>query len=529
LRFALPVHRLVLLDGRKRAAAAVLAGAVSALAMPPYDLWPVLFLTFPILVLLIDGTAGGRDGVKAAAIIGFSFGFGYFLAGLWWIGAAFFVPGDNYQWMMPFAVIGLPLFLALFPAFGCALARLMWSNGPARFFALAFGLGLSEWLRGRVLTGFPWNEFGYALANNPLIGQSASLIGVEGLTLVAIAIFATPASLAGDSPRRWRPVIAACAVLAVLAGFGAARLALAGQDSATNVRVRIMQPNIAQDDKFRPSAKDQIMARYLALSDRRTSPERSGMADVDVLIWPESAFPFFLAKTPDALAQIGALLPDNAVLLTGAARLDEDGAPQSASGRRRVFNAIHALGDDGSIIATYDKVHLVPGGEFLPFQSFLESLGLRQLTRLPGGFSAGSAPKNIVLPNGVKLGPLICYEAIFPTGVYDPEERPDALVNVTNDGWFGDTAGPHQHFAQARVRAVEQGLPLIRAANTGISAVIDPWGRILTQMPVGDEGVIDALLPSATSPTVYHQFGLALLILLYIATIVGALYPLWRV
>ncbi len=195
----------------------------------------------------------------------------------------------------------------------------------------------------------------------------------------------------------------------------------------------------------------------------------------------------------------------------------------------RVFNAIHALGGDGSIIATYDKVHLVPGGEFLPFQDFLEGLGLRQLTRLPGGFSAGSAPKNIVLPNGVKLGPLICYEAIFPTGVYDPDERPDALVNVTNDGWFGDTAGPHQHFAQARVRAVEQGLPLIRAANTGISAIVDPWGRILSEMPVGDEGVIDALLPSATAPTIYHRFGISLLFLLYLATIVGALYPHWRV
>ncbi len=312
-----------------------MAGAASALAMPPYDLWPVLFLTFPALVLFLDGAGGGKGGVRAAAVIGFSFGFGYFLAGLWWIGAAFFVPGDNYQWMMPFAVIGLPLFLALFPAFGCALARLLWSNGPARFLALAFGLGLSEWLRGRVLTGFPWNEFGYALANNPLMGQAASLIGVEGLTLVAIAVFAAPASLGDGSPTRWRPVIVAAAVLAALAGFGAARLTLAGDGAATNVRIRIMQPDVAQDDKFRPAAKDQIMARYLALSDKRTSPERSGMADVDVLVWPESAFPFFLAKTPDALAQIGALLPTGSVLLTGAARIEDDGAPGRRSRLQR--------------------------------------------------------------------------------------------------------------------------------------------------------------------------------------------------
>jgi apolipoprotein N-acyltransferase len=521
-------HRLVLLDGKRRVAAAAFAGAVSALSMPPYDAWPLLFVTFPALVLLLDGTGGGRGGLKAAAWTGFGFGFGYFLAGLWWIGAAFFVPGDHYQWMAPFAVIGLPLFLALFPAAGCALARALWSSGPARILALAFGLGLSEWLRGHVLTGFPWNEIGYALANAPLIGQTASVIGMEGLTPVAIAIFASPASLAGGSARKWRPVIAAGAALVLFAAFGAARLMLAGPAPLSEVKLRIMQPNLPQDDKFKPALKDQIMARYLALSDRRASPERSGMADVDILIWPESAFPFFLARTPDVLAQIGGLLPDGAVLLTGAGRLDDSVRP------RRIYNSIHALGDDGAIIATYDKVHLVPGGEFLPFQDFLEnSLGLRVVTRLPGGFTAGAEPSNITLPGnararGVTFGPLICYEAIFPRGIL-ADERPDALLNVTNDGWFGDTAGPHQHLAQARVRAIEQGLPLVRAANTGISAVIDPWGRILHFLPVGTEGTIDAELPLAAAPTIYHGYGIYLLLALYIATIVGVFTPPWRV
>jgi apolipoprotein N-acyltransferase len=522
LRLALPVHRLVLLDGKARLAAAAFAGAVSALAMPPYDLWPVLFLTFPAIVLILDGTGGDRDGLKATFWAGFSFGFGYFLAGLWWIGAAFFVPGDTYQWMMPFAVLGLPLLLALFPAFGFVLARLLWSNGPGRVLALAFGLGVSEWLRGHVLTGFPWNEYGYALANITLIGQSASLIGVEGLTLIAIAVFAAPATINDEGAWRWRPTILAAVLLAVLAGFGAARMYFVGDDAFTETTVRIMQPNIAQDDKFRASAKNEIMARYLALSQGRTS--KTGTLDTaNILIWPESAFPFFLAKTPDALAQIGGLLSEGQVLLTGAARLDEDGAP----GERRVFNSVHALGSDGAVIATYDKVHLVPGGEFLPFQGVLEWLGFRQLTRLPGGFSAGETPRNITLPSGLKLGPLICYEAIFPTGVYD-DERPDVLLNVTNDGWFGDTPGPHQHFAQARVRAIEQGLPLIRAANTGISALIDPLGRTLVSLPLGDEGVLDAKIPVAARPTLYSRYGLPVLLLLYFATIVGAIgAPRW--
>lgn len=524
MRAAIPVHRIVLLDGWRRGGAAALAGAVSALAMPPFSLWPVLFLSFPVLVWLVDGAGSGRDGLKVAARIGFGFGFGYFVAGLWWIGHAFFVPGDNYQWAAPFAVFGLPAFLALFPAAGFALARALWSNGPARVLALAVGLGASEWLRGHVLTGFPWNEIGYALANNAVIGQAVSLVGVEGLTPLAIAIFAMPAVLADGIAGRWKPVAAALGVLAVLAAFGVARLEHAGPTQFSDVRLRIMQPNLPQDDKFRPALKNEIMARYLALSERATSPERRGMADVDVLIWPESAFPFFLARTPDALAQIAALVPDHAVLLTGAARIDGSAKPP------RIYNSIHALGGDGSILATYDKVHLVPGGEFLPFQDFLENkLGLRVVTRLPGGFTAGEEPRNIKIGGGVTFGPLICYEAIFPGGIYDREMRPDALLNVTNDGWFGDSAGPHQHFAQARARAVEQGLPLIRAANTGISAVIDPFGRIVDSLPVGAMGTIDATLPRATAPTLYSRYGILLVAALYFATIVGVFTPPLRV
>lgn len=523
MRIALPVHRLVLLDGKSRLAVAVLTGAASALAMPPYGLWPVLFLTFPAAVLILDGTGGDRTGLRGAGLAGFAFGFGYFLAGLWWIGMAFFVPGDSYQWMMPFAVLGLPLLLSLFTALGFVIARALWSNGPGRIFAFAFGISVSEWLRGHVLTGFPWNEFGYAIANTHLIGQSASLFGVEGLTVIAAAVFAAPATLNDETGVwRWRPPAIALGVLALLALFGMARLYITGETQFTDTTVRIMQPSIPQDDKFRPSAKNEIMARYLALSQQRTS-DSGTLDEADIVVWPESAFPFFLAKTPDALAQIGGLLSDGRILLTGAARLDENAVP----GKKLVFNAIHALSGDGSVIATYDKVHLVPGGEFLPFQSALESLGLRQLTRLPGGFTAGEAPHNITLPSGLKLGPLICYEAIFPTGVYD-EDRPDALLNVTNDGWFGDTPGPHQHFAQARVRALEQGLPLIRAANTGVSGIVDPLGRTLVQLPLGGEGVIDAKLPGASRATVYSRYGLAVLVFLYFTTIVGAVAtPRW--
>jgi apolipoprotein N-acyltransferase len=514
--------RIGALAGRRRLGVAALAGAASALAMPPVNAFPVLALTLPVLVWLLDGAASGPRRIRASAWIGYAFGFGYFLAGLWWIGAAFLVDAEDYAWMMPFAVLGLPLLLALFSALGGALAGALWTQGAGRLFVLALAFGASEWLRGHVLTGFPWNEIGYALADNRVLGQAASLIGVEGLTPLAIGIFAAPAVLA-DGPGRRVPALAlAVALLAGLTGFGAWRLAYA-EAAKPGLAVRIMQPNVTQDDKFNPAAGPDILARYLALSNRASSPERQSVADVDLLIWPESAFPFLLARTPEALAEIGGLLPQGVTLLTGAARLQDD------DGENRIFNSLQMLGDDGSVLASYDKMHLVPFGEFLPFQPFLESLGLRQLTRLPGGFSAGDAPRNLTLPNGLKTGPLICYEAIFSTGIVDPAERPDVLVNVTNDGWFGDTPGPRQHLAQARVRAIEQGLPMLRAANTGISAIIDPYGRVVAALPVGAEGILDGNVPAALEAPLFARRGLLVVLALYVATIVGAVVTRRRV
>jgi apolipoprotein N-acyltransferase len=518
----LPVHRIVLLDGVRRLALAGGAGALASLSMAPFGAFPVLAVSFPILVWLLDGAGPGREGARAAAAIGFAFGFGYFLAGIWWIGAAFLVDAGTYAWMLPFAVVGLPVLLGVFPALGCVLAWAVWSDSARRICALALGLGVSELLRARLLSGFPWNGFGYALADHQWLGQAASVIGVEGLTPLAIMIFAAPAALADPPGRaRWRPPAAAVLSLLLLAGFGAWRTSQPLPPDP-GVTVRIMQPNVRQDDKFRPSAGPMIMSRYLALSAGSTSPERASLEDVDLLIWPESAFPFLLGRTPQALAQIGDLLPPRTTLLTGAARLQED------DGGRRFYNSLHVIGDEGAILDSYDKVHLVPFGEYLPFQGLLESMGIYQLTRLPGGFTAGESPRNITLPNGTRIAPLICYEAIFPTGTLDAE-RPDVLLNVTNDGWFGDTPGPRQHLAQARARAVEQGLPMLRAANTGISAVIDPYGRILASLPVGAAAILDGDLPPALQPTVYARYGVLTVFAIYIATIVGAFLARRRV
>jgi apolipoprotein N-acyltransferase len=479
------------------------------LGLAPIDAWPLLFLTFPILVWLIDGAAAGRaGGIAAAAASGWWFGFGYFLAGLYWVGNAFLVDAKIFGWLLPFAVVALPAGLALFTALGTALARLLWTRGPVRILALASALTLAEWLRGHVLTGFPWNTFGYALTGPLAIAQAASLLGVWGLTFLAIAIFASPAVIADertDTPRPWLPMLLGVLVLAAFAIYGTVRLSMSPTAFVEGVRLRIMQPNLQQDQKFNYSAKQQVMNRYVALSDRATGPQSAGLRDVTHLIWPESAFPFFLTREPDALAQIAALLPPGTVLITGAVRAPDATAPASRSSR--AYNSVYVIDHDGAILGVYDKVHLVPFGEFLPFQDFLESLGLMQLTKLPGGFLPGDRRRTLPVPGAPPAVPLVCYEIIFPGDAVPRGERPGWMLNLTNDGWFGMSSGPYQHFAQARLRAIEEGLPLVRAANTGISAVVDPLGRVIKALPLGTDGVLDAPLPVALPPTPYARTG----------------------
>jgi apolipoprotein N-acyltransferase len=527
-RFA---HTIVLTWGWRRILIAFLAGASTALALPPLNIWPVPFLTFPILVWLVDGAAAGRlGGVLAAAAAGWWFGFGYFLAGLYWVGYAFLVDAKTFGWLLPFAVIALPAGMAIYTALGLALARLIWTRGATRLLALAVALTLAEWLRGHLFSGFPWNVYGYALISPLWLAQGGALIGLWGLTFFAVAIFASPAVLAddrADTRRPWLAPVLGAVLIAALAIYGALRLAANPTSYVDGVRLRIMQPNLQQDEKFNYAQKQQVMARYLALSDRASGPQSTGVRDATHLIWPESAFPFFLTREADALAQIAALLPPGTVLITGAVRPPATTPNEAIT---RAYNSVYAIDHDGSILSVYDKVHLVPFGEYLPFQGLLEQLGLMQLTKVRGGFIPGDRRRNQRVPGAPDFLPLVCYEIIFPGDavprsdragwLYDhvgryvdwpfvagSGERPGWLLNLTNDGWFGVSAGPYQHFQQARVRAIEEGLPLVRAANTGISAVVDPLGRVIKSLPLATEGVLDSALPQALAPTLYARAG----------------------
>jgi apolipoprotein N-acyltransferase len=522
--------RVILAWGWTRAVVALAAGAVGALAMPPFGLLPALAVSLTVAVWLIDGS--GRTGrlrtastLVSAGVAGWCWGFGYFVAGLWWLGAAFLVEADQFAWALPLGVVGLPALLAFFPALGFALARLLWCPGAARLFALALGLGVSEWLRGTLFTGFPWNTLGMALGQNLWLMQGASLVGLHGLTVLAVLICASPATLGTGATRRERVTAPALALaaLAALAAFGALRVPATATPQAPGVKLRIMQPNLPQDAKFRPENRDWVMRRYLALSDRATSPQASGVVDATHVIWPESAFPFLLHRDPRALAQIAALLPPGVTLVTGAARADE---PLPGE-RSRFYNSIQVVGDDGTILATYDKSHLVPFGEYFPrfLDAGLRGLGLRQLVHVPGGFDASGTRRLLAVPGLPPVAATICYEAIFSGAVLTHEPRAGLILNVTNDAWFGDTPGPHQHFAQARLRAVEEGLPLVRAANSGVSGVVDPYGRIVGSLRLDTEGVLDSGLPLRITETLFSRLGhfpLAALIFLCAAACVVA-------
>ncbi len=507
MKVAALAHMVMLSWGWRRAAIAFLAGALSALALAPLNLWPIMFLTFPVAVWLIDGSAAGRlGGIFAAASAGWFFGFGYFLAGLYWIGHAFLVDAKTFGWLLPFAVTALPAGLAIFTAFGFALARAMWARGAVRILAFAAALLVAEWLRGHILSGFPWNAYGYTLTGPLVLAQSASLFGLWGLTLLAVAIFASPATLADDAVdtrRRFMPFALAVGALLLMAGYGAWRLSQTPTTFVDNVRLRIMQPNLPQDEKFNYAGRQKVMSHYLALSDRATGPDSAGLRDVTHLIWPESAFPFFLTREADAMRQIADLLPPGTVLLTGAARYADTPPGQP----RRAYNSIYAIDHEGSILSVYDKVHLVPFGEYLPFQDALEKLGFMQLTKVQGGFLSGDRHRTYDVRGAPRFLPLICYEIIFPGALVPAGERPGWLLNVTNDAWFGISSGPYQHFQQARIRAIEEGLPLVRAANNGISAVVDPLGRVIRQLPLGTEGVLDSELPRPIAATIYTRFG----------------------
>ncbi len=512
--------RVILLWGWRRAVVALLAGACAVLALPPYDFFPAGFVSFTVLVWLLDGVApdpGDRllRRLRGAFAVGWWFGFGYFVAGLWWVGRALLVDADNFAWALPIAVLGLPALLALFYGLAAALARLAWADGIGRIVALAAAFGIAEWLRSFVLTGFPWNAVGYAAMPLPVLMQSVAVVGLFGMNALAVLVFAMPA-LAGFRRHRLVGVAVALLLIAAHIGYGLFQIyGTAPVEDGRQLQVRVVQPSVSQSGKWDPQERARIMKSLLDLSAR---PPAEGRERPELIVWPETALPFVITERPDALAAIGTMLETGQTLFLGAVRSE---AAASAQDAPRYYNAVVAINDGGEIVDAVDKLHLVPFGEYLPFQELLEGFGFETVAETIGGFSAGSARRALSAPGGIGALPMICYEIIFPDLLAGSSAQADIIVNVTNDAWFGDTAGPYQHFRQAQVRAVEAGMPLIRAANNGISAIVDEKGRVVDAFALDTVGVLDAALFVADGR---HQNTInagrnGLLIILFFATL----------
>lgn len=480
-------ERLRLLTGWPRAGVAALCGLLLTAAQPPLGLWPLLFLAWPVLLALLRGVPSGG----AAFRLGWCTAAAFFLSGLSWIGEAFLVEASKVWWyapLMPLAVATLAGFLALF--WGLAF-RLAWHLGPQGWrgaVALAAMMLAVEVARGTVLTGFPWAMQAHAWVATPVI-QTVALFGayaLSGLTLLA-------ALLVAQGLRS-----ALLVVLMVAAGWswGALRLAEAPTaipDSAPVIR--LVQPNVGQRDKWAPENLQPIFSNLVELT---AAPASRAPA---IVIWPEVAVTFLFDTSPDAIAIATAALPEGAVLAVGAVRAEP------ATPRARYFNSLQFYAADGTPLGTYDKRILTPFGEYVPYAWLLKPLGLGTLGDGLSGFTPGIEPGPFLLPGLPPAAVLICYEIIFPGLTRRTAAAADWIVQVTNDSWFGDSFGPRQHLAQARVRAIETGLPVARAANTGISAMIDSYGRLVDSLTLGLRGVVDSRLPPRLSSTPYAVMG----------------------
>ena len=494
----------------RRLAVAAALGAAGALAFEPVRAFPFLLLAYGALVLLFDGAKEGQRRFRDAAFIGWSFGFGFFLVGHYWIGYAFLVDAAEHGWQMPFAMVLLPAALGLFYAAAGALAMLSWKSGAQRVFFLALLLFAAEWLRGHILTGFPWNLPAYAWGASTALLQSVSLVGTYGLSFLTIVTGASLALLAGTGRAKIIP-LALALVFVGLWAYGEIRLGSASNTTVPGARLRIVQPDTPQSEKY---DAENLVRNWRRLIDLSMKP-----ADIPPthIIWPEAAPPFVLDRVPESLVEIANLTGDSKVLLTGQVRIETE------QGRNRFYNSFAIFGPHGKLLATYDKFHLVPFGEYLPFEETLRSLGITEIAANTG-FSSGPGPKTLEVPGAPPVGPLICYEVIFPrevTGI----PRPAWLVNLTDDSWFGPNTGPMQHLLIARVRAIEEGLPIARAANSGISALIDPYGRIRARLDLGLRDVLDVDLPAGLPPTLFVRFGDAFLLVFLFASASAALWP----
>lgn len=493
----------MLAHGWRLFALLLVLGAIAGTSVPPLFVLPALFVTFPFWVWALDGAARRRGLGRIfgpAFGIGFAFGWGYFIVAFHWLGAAFFVEGGWFLVLMPPAILALAALIALFWGLASALAHLCWSHSGWRIVTLAVFLSAAEYARGTFFSGFPFDLLGYALTANVEMMQLSAIVGVYGLTLLAALLAMTPALIWPADGRgmaaRLVPFFLAIAAIAAQIGYGNYRLQRT-KITESDLRVRLVQPIITEHSNWAAANPPEIVSRLIEVTGEP--------GDTDVVVWPESVFPFFLSTYPEALSRIARMLPLEVTLLTGAPR--EPDFLSAAPGGNPGYNSILAISSDGEIVATYDKAHLVPFGEYLPFASFWRLFGITQFVPGTAGWAPGDGRRLVTPPGLPAFIALICYEAIFSGDLGADPAAAGFILNVSNDEWFDGSIGPAQHAHHALLRAVETGLPLLRATNSGVTFAADPLGRVTAQLAPGQPGFVDVVPANPIAPTVFDRFG----------------------
>lgn len=478
---------------------AFLLGALGALAFAPLFIFPALLLSFSAIWFLLDAEIEEGSSFLRIFSLGWWFGLGHFTVGLYWITYALTVDLKAFWWLVPFALFGIPSVLAVFTGAAFALTKVWPYRGVSRAFVFA-GIWIGfEWLRGHLFTGFPWNLLGYSWAFSSEMMQMASVGGVYGLSLMAILLSVFLGYLIGKNYFERTLAISIYLLVPFLWVWGHHRLNHPEVMESPSLALRIVQPNIPQTLKWNLAQKEDNFRQLLEMTAQPSA------FNLKAVIWPETAIPFFLEQDSFRRMLIAEALPKGALLFTGALRL---------TGPKEVRNSILVLDKEGNILASYDKAHLVPFGEYIPFRKNIDALfgegSIKKITIGALDFKAGPGPELVALPNDFpSFSGLVCYEVIFPSAVINAAlERPRWILNVTNDAWYGNTSGPYQHLEMTRMRAIEEGVPLVRAANSGISSVFDAYGRMKGSIKLSTRGVLDVFLPPPTqTKPLYAQWG----------------------
>ena len=469
-----------------------LSGWLAIAALPPWYAFPVLFVSFSLLLWFIQNSNSKSMAFKS----GYYFGFAFFAFGLAWINNALLLDAKAFGWLVPITFLASGFFFGLFiaiPAWLSWYAKKDW----ARYLAFTALFVIFEWIRSFFLTGFPWNLIGSTLAFSDILIQAASLGGTYFLSLLVLLAAGAPFLYLNNKGKKRLKISTSIIVviLVFLSSFGYFKIK-AHPYQASSTIVRLIQPAIPQSLKWNAAALSDNLEQHIKLS------QLPGFDNVDFVIWGETAFPYAIEQDIYHRQMLQYAIPPQGYLITGALRYEDIQKPQY-----KAYNSLFVLDKSNKIIATYDKFHLVPFGEYLPLRKYLP-YWIKPIANAIGSFEAGQGPAVIKIPGQPSLGGLICYEVIFPHQILDNNNRPQWMVNLTNDGWYGDSAGPRQHLEAARLRAVEEGITIARVAGSGISALISPLGTVLGQIPLHKQGILDIALPKEPQfSTTYSRFG----------------------